>query len=188
MKRMYTLISFLSIFTLVGCDWFEEGDLLEVYFGIRQDISSVDQSTTFYYENENRIDFSTNTQVFIRLDFLYIPRIQDSNELPLVQLGFADSNDYFLSPLMGGDLDSNVDGEKFLYDIPLQKNQYISYYFSIEILNPTIIELELISTTLMEQVDSNVLNQVTQNEEDMQSRVIKKGLRLFLTPLQFQSS
>ena len=50
MKRFITLICLFPMFLMAGCDWFEEADLLEVYFGIRQNITSVDTTTNFYYE------------------------------------------------------------------------------------------------------------------------------------------
>jgi|688.fasta_scaffold36923_4 hypothetical protein len=187
MKRLITLISFVSLFLTTGCDWFEEGDLLEVYFGVRQNVSSIEPTTTFYYDNENDLTFNLDTQVYFRLDFLYIPRLQDSQEIKSIELSFENTDDYFISPVLSLDLELKTIGSTLVYEMPLQKNQYVSYFFSIETLIPTSIQLELNSSILMEQVSANPLNQQSITSEDLSYEVVKKGFNVILNTLHFQT-
>lgn len=188
MKRFITLIFLFPMFLMAGCDWFEEADLLEVYFGIRQNITSVDTTTNFYYENEDVLTLNINSQVYIRLDFLYIPRQQEKTEIKIVEFSFEDSENFFLSPVLSPDLEPKNIQSKFIYELPLQKNQYVSYFFSIEVLNPASIQLELNSSILMEQVNTNPLNQSSLTSENTKYEIIKKGLKLSLNTLHFQTN
>jgi hypothetical protein len=81
-----------------SCNWFGEGDLLEVFFGVRHNTTAIDENTQFFYENEEDLTFSTTSEVFVRFDFLYIPRDQESNQNINVQLSFQDVDDFFLKP------------------------------------------------------------------------------------------
>jgi hypothetical protein len=103
----------------------------------------------------------------------------------IVELRFPDVDDYFLSPVISADLDSSIDASQFVYELPLKKNQYTSFFFTIEILNPTTVPLEISSAITMEQVNANPLNQELLTSEDNESQVVKKGKILSLNNLVF---
>jgi hypothetical protein len=185
MKPRQFIFPLLSLFLVSGCQWFGEGDLLEVFFGVRDNTTTIDATTQFFYENEEDLTFSTNDQVFLRFDFLYIPKDQNSTEPLFIELRFPDVDDYFLSPVISDDLNSSVDASEFVYELPLKKNQYTSLFFTIEILNPTTVSLEISSNITMEQVNTNPLNQELFTSEDNESQVVKKGKILSLNNLVF---
>jgi hypothetical protein len=185
MKSSHFVFSLLSLFVVSGCQWFGEGDVLEVFFGVRDNTSSIDKDTLFFYENEDDLTFSTSSEVFLRFDFLYIPEDQNLDQAMIVELRFPDVDDYFLSPVISDDLNSSVDASEFVYELPLKKNQYTSFFFTIEILNPTTVPLEISSSITMEQVNSNPLNQELFTSEDNESQVVKKGKILSLNNLVF---
>jgi hypothetical protein len=186
MKPRQFIFPLLSLFLVSGCQWFGEGDLLEVFFGVRDNTTTIDATTQFFYENEEDLTFSTNDQVFLRFDFLYIPKDQNSTEPLFIELRFPDVDDYFLSPVISDDLNSSVDASEFVYELPLKKNQYTSLFFTIEILNPTTVSLEISSNITMEQVNTNPLNQELFTSEDNESQVVKKGKNLKMNQLHFQ--
>jgi hypothetical protein len=186
MKLSHAVFPLLTLFLISGCQWFGEGDLLEVFFGVRDNTSSIDKDTLFFYENENDLIFSTSSEVFLRFDFLYIPEDQNLDQAMIVELRFPDVDDYFLSPVISDDLNSSVDASEFVYELPLKKNQYTSFFFTIEILNPTIILLEISAAITMEQVNTNPLNQELFTSEDNESQVVKKGKNLKMNQLHFQ--
>ena len=188
MKSSHFVFSLLSLFVVSGCQWFGEGDVLEVFFGIRHNTTSIDENTLFFYENEDDLTFSTTSEVFLRFDFLYIPEDQNLDQIMVVELRFPDVDDYFLSPVISPDLDSSIDASEFVYELPLQKNQYTSFFFTIEILNPTTVPLEISSSITMEQVNSNPLNQELFTSEDNESQVVKKGKNLKMNQLHFQDN
>ena len=186
MKLRQAVFPVLTLFLVSGCQWFGEGDLLEVFFGVRDNTSSIDKDTLFFYENENDLIFSTSSEVFLRFDFLYIPEDQNLDQAMIVELRFPDVDDYFLSPVISDDLNSSVDASEFVYELPLKKNQYTSFFFTIEILNPTTVPLEISSNITMEQVNTNPLNQELFTSEDNESQVVKKGKNLKMNQLHFQ--
>ena len=53
MKSSHFVFSLLSLFVVSGCQWFGEGDVLEVFFGVRYNTTSIDENTLFFYENED---------------------------------------------------------------------------------------------------------------------------------------
>jgi hypothetical protein len=185
MKSSHFVFSLLSLFVVSGCQWFGEGDVLEVFFGVRYNTTSIDENTLFFYENEDDLTFSTSSEVFLRFDFLYIPEDQNLDQAMIVELRFPDVDDYFLSPVISDDLNSSVDASEFVYELPLKKNQYTSFFFTIEILNPTTVPLEISSNITMEQVNTNPLNQELFTSEDNESQVVKKGKILSLNNLVF---
>jgi hypothetical protein len=186
MKSSHFAFPLLSLFVVSGCQWFGEGDVLEVFFGVRHNTTSIDENTLFFYENEDDLTFSTTSEVFLRFDFLYIPEDQNLDQIMVVELRFPEVDDYFLSPVISPDLDSSIDASEFVYELPLQKNQYTSFFFTIEILNPTTVPLEISSSITMEQVNSNPLNQELFTSEDNESQVVKKGKNLKMNQLHFQ--
>ena len=186
MKSSHFVFSLLSLFVVSGCQWFGEGDVLEVFFGVRDNTSSIDKDTLFFYENEDDLTFSTSSEVFLRFDFLYIPEDQNLDQAMIVELRFPDVDDYFLSPVISDDLNSSVDASEFVYELPLKKNQYTSFFFTIEILNPTTVPLEISSNITMEQVNTNPLNQELFTSQDNESQVVKKGKNLKMNQLHFQ--
>jgi hypothetical protein len=186
MKLSQAVFPLLTLFLVSGCQWFGEGDLLEVFFGVRDNTSSIDKDTLFFYENEDDLTFSTSSEVFLRFDFLYIPEDQNLDQAMVVELRFPDVDDYFLSPVIGADLDSSIDASEFVYELPLNKNQYTSFFFTIEVLNPTIVLLEISAAITMEQVNANPLNQELFTSEDNESQVVKKGKNLKMNQLHFQ--
>ena len=188
MKLSQAVFPLLALFLVSGCQWFGEGDLLEVFFGVRDNTSSIDKDTLFFYENEDDLTFSTSSEVFLRFDFLYIPEDQNLDQEMTVELRFPDVDDYFLSPVISDDLNSSVDASEFVYELPLKKNQYTSFFFTIEILNPTTVPLEISSHITMEQVNTNPLNQELFTSEDNESQVVKKGKNLKMNQLHFQDN
>ncbi len=186
MKSSPYVFPLLSLFMVSSCQWFGESDLLEVFFGVRHNTTTINETTAFFYENEEDLTFSTTSEVFLRFDFLYIPTIQESNQNIIVQLRFPDVDDYFLSPVIGADLDSSIDSSQFVYELPLKKNQYTSFFFTIEILRPTTVPLEITSSITMEQVNANPLNQELFTSEDNDFQIVKKGKKLKMNQLHFQ--
>lgn len=185
MKFSHCVFPLLSLLVVSGCQWFGEADVLEVFFGVRHNTTSIDENTLFFYENEDDLTFSTLSEVFLRFDFLYIPQDQNRDQLMVVELRFPDVDDYFLSPVIGADLDSSIDSSEFVYELPLQKNQYTSFFFTVEILGPTTIPLEISSSIIMEQVNANALNQQLFTSEDNEYQIVKKGKILSLNNLVF---
>jgi hypothetical protein len=186
MKLSHTIFPFVSLFMVSSCNWFGESDLLEVFFGVRHNTSTINENTIFFYENEQDLTFSTTSEVFVRFDFLYIPRDQENNQNITVQLSFPDVDDYFLSPVISSDLNSSIDASQFVYALPLQKNKYTSFFFTIEVLNPTTVNLEISSAIIMEQVNLNVLNEGPFTSQNNESQIVKRGKNLKMNQLHFQ--
>lgn len=186
MKIKHAIIPLLSLLVVSGCQWFGEADLLEVFFGVRDNTTSIDENTNFFYENEDDLTFSLSSEVFLRFDFLYIPKDQNQDQEMMVELRFPDVDDFFLSPVIGSDLDSSIDSSQFVYELPLRKNQYTSFFFTIEVLTSTTVPLEVSSSITMEQVKSNALNQELFSSEDNDDQIVKKGKNLEMNKLHFQ--
>ncbi len=187
MKSRDLTIILLSCFLLSSCEWFGQSDLLEVYFGVIQNTSSINTETVFYYENEEPLDFTLETLVFIRFDFLYIPNNQNIETLPIVEFSFLDNDDYFFSPMINLNLESKVEKGRFIYELPLSKNAYVSFFFSLEVLSPSQILMTLYSDQMMEQVTSNPLNpsRISNNSETLAYEVVKTGKNLSFNQLNF---
>jgi hypothetical protein len=178
---------FTTKFALLGCEWGSTSDYLEVYFGVLKNNSAVNDASTFFYEGDQPINFSLSDEVYIRFDFLYIPNDQTNKENLIVKFLFDDNDSFFLSPILGQNLESQSKESDFCYLLPLQVNTYSTFIFSIEVLEITEIVPQLMAPITMEHVSSNQLNQ----EETLDSQVgvfdvIQKGKRLNFNQLNFQ--
>jgi hypothetical protein len=185
MKKLLFQIHTTFILVLTGCQSPFNNDLIEVYFGIITNPSNLSINTVFHYENEDELSFNLADEVYFRLDFLFIPRDQKLSEVEAIKLRFPNVDSFFIAPEFNSSYNSEIISSDYVYYLPLIKNDYVSYIFSIEIVRPVTINIELISSIAMSHVNKNVINQTTFSSEKIEYKIIKTNKNLTFNRLSF---
>lgn len=179
-NKGWPLVPFLILTS--GCQWFEK-DLLEVYFGINSEAIEIDADTRFPYPGNESLTFEVGRIIHIRLDFLFMPN-KDSGEPLEVKLNYPDVEAIFLVPGGIAELVTSTDETIFTYHLPVVADSYTTFYFAIEVTEPTTFQIELASSIEMSHVSDNALN-VPILSSEATHEIVSKGKTITFNELIF---